>query len=135
MDNAAIHVKGLDELRRKLAKADKRMARELGQAGKAAADIVAKDARLRVPARSGRARKSVRAVAARGGGAVRGGGKAAEYYPWLDFGGRVGRKQSVVRKRISEGRYIYPSLERNRGAVRESYAEGVRAVLKSNGLI
>ena len=135
MDNAAIHVQGLDELRRKLSKADKRMARELGQAGKAAADIVAKDARLRVPARSGRARKSVRAVAARGGGAVKGGGKTAEYYPWLEFGGRVGRRRSVVRKPVKEGRYIYPSLARNRDRVRESYADGVRSVLKSNGLI
>lgn len=43
-----------------------------------------------------------------------GGGSRAPYYPWLEFGGRVGRKESVSRTFVPGGRYIWPSWTKNR---------------------
>ena len=129
-----VTVEGLDELRKGLRKADKGVAKELGQAGKKAADIVAAAARPKVPSRSGKARASLRAVVVNGGGGVKGGGPRAAYYSWLDFGGSVGRKKSVYRQVIREGRYIYPTLAEKRDEVIKTYEELVDDALRKAGL-
>jgi HK97 gp10 family phage protein len=133
--DVAIQVDGLDELRKAFREAgDKVATKELGKAGKDAADIVAKEAASRVPVLTGAARKSVRAVVAQGGGAVREGGPKAEYVPWLDFGGRVGRNRSVSRPFIKLGRYVYPALNDRHAQVVELYDDLVDGVLKRAGL-
>jgi hypothetical protein len=86
-----------------------------------AANVIVDDAKPRVPARSGRARASVKARSTQSQSRVVGGGNKAPYYPWLDFGGRVGRGRtgpntgSVHRTFIRNGRYIYNAYFRNRG--------------------
>jgi len=62
-----------------------------------------------VPRRSGRARGSVRSRSTQTFARITGGGAKAPHYPWLDFGGRVGRRGSIQRPFLTEGRYIYRS--------------------------
>lgn len=136
-----VKVEGLDELRRSLRKAGSTVGKDIGKVGKYAADIVAAEARGYVPARTGRARRSVRATVHRGGGAVKGGGANAPYYPFLEFGnkvrsgGGVGRGDSVPRAFIAGGRYLYPALARKRDEVVETYAREVHDALKKADLI
>lgn len=135
MRDVGIGVEGLAELRRALRRVgDKVATRELGQAGKTAAGIVAERARSKVPVQTGRARDSVRAVVAQGGGAIKGGRASVPYYAWLDFGGRVGRNRSVERPFIRRGRYIYPALDERMDDVIDTYEKLVAAVFRDAGL-
>lgn len=133
--DTSVEVKGLKELNRHLKDAGDGMQKELGKAGKAAAEVVAAAARARTPVRSGRARDSVRAGASSGGGVVRAGGAKVPYFAWLDWGGAVGRNKSVVREFRKEGRIIYPALGDKRAEVIESYERGVHEVLQKAGLL
>lgn len=128
-----IEVDGLRALRAALREIDRGFARELGQAGKKAAEIVAAEARSKVPVRTGRARTSIRATAGRGG-SVRGGGARAEYFPWLEFGGAVGRNDSVYRPEVRGGRYLWPSLAEHRDEVVDVFADAVKDLTKRAGL-
>lgn len=102
-----IRIIGLREFRDILKRVDAELPKGLRTAHNAAAQLVVDYARPRVPSRSGRARKSVKTRSTRLATRVSGGGPRAVYYPWLDFGGRVGPRKSVVRRFIKEGRYIY----------------------------
>lgn len=128
-----VDVDGLKDLRKALRDIDKGFARELGQAGKRAAEIVADEARPKLPVRSGRARASVRATAGRGGSVVAGGARAP-YVPWLTFGGNVGRDGSVQRPVIRGGRYFYPALKARRGDVVETFEQSVEQLIEKAGL-
>lgn len=134
-DMVAVEVTGIRELRRALEQVEKGMGREVGQAGKRAADMLTPLIRGRVPARSGRAGGSVRAVTVQGGGGVRAGGAKAPYYPWLDFGGRVGRRHATVREFIPQGRYVYPTFDAHRQDVVDVYAREIAALLERAGLV
>lgn len=105
VDTVKVH--GLREFARELRKMDSDLPKALRLAMNESADVVVDEARPRVPVRSGRARKTVKPRSTRTLVRVVGGGKRAPYYPWLDFGGRVGRGLSVRRPFIKEGRYIY----------------------------
>lgn len=133
-DGLAIEVEGLRELRAALKSLDAKLPREVGQAGKKAADVLAPYIRAKVPVRSGRARGSVRAVVSQGGGGVKFGGAKTSYAPWLEFGGRVGKADSVVRKFVPSGRYMYPTLAARRDEVLEEYLRAVRQLIKDVGL-
>lgn len=56
------------------------------------------------------------------------------YYPWLDFGGTLKatpkRPWSIHRPFIAEGRYVYPTIERNRDKIAGQIREAVQAALK-----
>jgi hypothetical protein len=109
-----IKIDGLSQFRANLKKLDRDLPKALRLAFNAAADIVVDDARPRVPSRSGKARASVKAKSTQSYSRVSGGGNKAPYYPWLDFGGKVGRNRSVSRPFIKDGRYIYHAYYRNR---------------------
>lgn len=64
-----------------------------------------------VPRRTGRAQDSVQARPSRSKVFIEGGGSKAPWYPWIDFGGRVGINKSVVRPFIKQGRYLYPTMQ------------------------
>lgn len=70
---------------------------------------VVKDVRSRVPYRTGRAQSSYKVS----GAGISYGGPQAPYVPWLEFGGKVGRKDSVKRPYRSKGRYLYPAIADN----------------------
>lgn len=102
-----ISITGLRKFSRDLKKLDSDLPKALRLALNEAADVVVSDARPRVPSRSGRAKRSIKARSTRTAVRVSGGGSRAPYYPWLDFGGRVGPGGSIRRPFIKDGRYIY----------------------------
>lgn len=108
-----IRVEGLREFSRNLKKLDADLPKALRIALNEAADVVVKGARPKVPRKSGRAAASIKARSTRTAVRVVGGGNRVPYYPWLDFGGRVGRNKSVRRPFLKEGRYIYASYFAN----------------------
>lgn len=120
-----IRVEGLAEFRRNLKQLNSDLPKALRLALNQAADIVVSDARPRVPKRTGRAAASIRARSTQTAVRVAGGSARVAYYPWLDFGGRVGRNKSVRRAFLKEGRYIYRSYFDNT----EKFAEVLEAAL------
>lgn len=107
MSEVAIRIDGLAQFSRNLKKLDGDLPKALRMALNEAADVVIQGARPLVPRRTGRARNSLRVASTRTAVRVRAGGPKAPHYPWLDFGGRVGRRRSVVRPWMKEGRYLY----------------------------
>ena len=56
------------------------------------------------------------------------------YYPWLDFGGRVGKGKSVRRPFNKGGRYIYPGYAKNRPEVEERLLAALLQVCQQAGV-
>jgi hypothetical protein len=106
-----IKIDGLAEFSRNLKRLDSDLPKALRIALNEAADIIVGYARPRVPKRSGRAAASIKARSTRTQVRVSGGGTRVPYYPWLDFGGRVGRGRSVSRPFLKQGRYIFAAYE------------------------
>lgn len=105
-----IKITGLAEFNRNLRKLDADLPKGLRLAGNAAGQLVVDWAVPRVPtgpARGGHASSSIKTKSTRTEARVSGGGNRYPYYPWLDFGGRVGRKRSVRRQFMKSGRYIF----------------------------
>src|SRR6266516_6672861 len=98
----AIRIDGLAEFTRNLRKLDAEVPKALRVALNGCAEIVLGYARPRVPSRSGRAASTLRARSTRTAVRVSAGGRRAPYYPWLDFGGRVGRHKKTRRAFIRE---------------------------------
>lgn len=103
----AIKVDGLAQFRRDLKTIDSDLPKTLRLALNKAADLVVADAQPKVPTISGRAKRSIRSKSTGTKVRVSGGGKRAPHYPWLDFGGRVGRSRSIQRPFMKKGRFIY----------------------------
>jgi hypothetical protein len=105
-----------------------------------AANLVADRAKIGVPVRSGKARASIRAGSSQREARVKAGGPKVPYYPWLDFGGRVGRGRTgprtgnVNRPVIAEGRYIYPAVSELRPKIQATMEEGLADLAKRSGL-
>jgi hypothetical protein len=111
-----IKVEGLAEFNRNLKKLDSDLPKALRVALNEAAGVVVGYARPRVAKRSGRAAASVKARSTRTAVRVVAGGARVSYYPWLDFGGRVGKGRSVSRPFLKEGRYIYAGYFKSRAS-------------------
>lgn len=130
----AVKVEGLIDVQRALKAADGESQKMLRLVFNDAATEVADRASSLIPSRSGRARRSVRAASTQREGRVKGGGARVRYYPWLDFGGSVGRRASVKRPFLKEGRYIYASYARVRPRLVDMMEEGLNELVKSAGL-
>lgn len=135
MTGEAIRVTGLREFRANLKKLDNDLPKALRMAFNGAADVVVNDARPRVAKRSGKAAGTVKARSTQTASRVVGGGNKAPYYPWLDFGGRVGRNHSVTRPFLKEGRYIYDAYFDNRTRYGELLEQGLLDVAASAGVV
>lgn len=107
-----VKVEGLDSFRKSLKVLDRDLPKALRLAFNEAADVVVSEATRKIPRRSGRAQRSVKAKSTQSAARISGGGNKAPYYPWLDFGGRVGRNKSIIRPFKKEGRYIYDAYHR-----------------------
>lgn len=123
--SAELKIEGLNEFRRNLKALDNDLPKALRLAFNEAADIIVDDAKPRVPHKRGKAKASVKARSTQKFSRVVGGGNRAPHYPWLDFGGRVGRGKSVRRPFLKHGRYIYRAYFANRG----EYAKVMEAEL------
>lgn len=129
----AIQIDGLAAFSRALRQIDADAPKELRLIGNTAADVVAGRARSRVARQSGRAQRSIKASSTRTLSRVKGGGPRQPYYPWLDFGGRVGRKRSVKRRFIKSGRYIYPSYAAKRSFIQAQLTIGMTKLAERQG--
>ena len=109
----AVKIDGLNEFRNNLKRLDRELPKALRLAFNEAADIVVQGARPGIPSKTGKAKSTVKAKSTQTFSRVSGGGNKAPYYPWLDFGGKVGRNKSVRRPFLKDGRYIYDSYFRN----------------------
>lgn len=129
-----VRIKGLREFQAQLRAIDEDLPKQLRVVFNDAAELVAADARRRVPTRSGRAKASIKVASQQRKVAVKAGGTRARYYPWLDYGGRVGRKRSVRRVFRPDGRYLYPAYRRHRDDVIDLAAAGMERLARDAGL-
>lgn len=129
-----IKVTGLAQFSRDLKKIDSDLPKALRIALNQSSLIVVDWAQGKVPSRSGAARRSIKAKSTRTEGRVTGGGPKVPYYPWLDFGGRVGKKRSVKRPFIKSGRYIYPGYTTNMIKVNDVLTAALLGVVRDAGV-
>jgi hypothetical protein len=87
----------------------------------------------KVPSLSGRAAGSVKAHGIAKGATVTAGGARVPYYPWLDFGGGVGRAKSIQRAFVPEGRYMYPTIHDEREETEAAAKDALRDTAKRAG--
>lgn len=117
----AIRVDGLRDLQRELRALSADAAKELQQANKAAAEIVAQDAKTRVPRRTGRLRQSVRATATQRAGSVKAGGARVPYAKVIHFGWPA--------RRIRPQPFLYEARDRRVTDVVKVYEQRVAALV------
>lgn len=131
-----VEISGLKELNRKLREIGGDLPKTMRLAFNEAADTVVVEAKPKVPNESGAAARSVRAQSTRTMSRVSGGGAKAPYYPWLDFGGRVGKGKQISRPYKKDGRYIYQVYfkKRDSGEYQEVLSEALRDVIEKAGL-
>jgi hypothetical protein len=130
-----IKITGLSQFARDLKILDKDLPKALRIAQNAAAELVVEWAEPKVPMRTGNARRSLRASSTRTEARASGGNaKRAPYFPWLDFGGRVGKGGKIHREFKKGGRYIYPGYNARREEVQAKLYEELTKVAESAGL-
>jgi hypothetical protein len=129
-----IKISGLAEFNRNLRKLGSDLPKALRLAHNEGAQLIVDYAAPRVPRKSGRAAGSIKARSTRTESRVQGGSKRVPYYPWLDFGGKVGPKRSVHRPFIREGRYLYPALSANYDRFAELLTEKLIEVARQAGV-
>jgi hypothetical protein len=132
-----VEIRGLREFRAQLRRLDAAAPEAASRASKRSAELVIDHARPRIPtgpARNGHARDTLRAVDAGRRSFVRAGGESHPYYPWLDFGGRVGIRASVRREYIKEGRYIFPAYSAVFPQIKNVIDDELREATRAAGL-
>src|ERR1051325_10474720 len=104
MSRMTVSVSGLKEMNRALREVDKGAPKMTKDALHGCADFLIGKAQPLIPTRTGRAKRSLKKRSSRTEVRIAVGGRAAPYYPWLDFGGRTGINGSVARPFYKEGR-------------------------------
>lgn len=124
-----VHVRGLREGVKALRDVDREIGPEIRKAFNDVANIVVDTARPLIPSGpTGRARASLKASSSQRAVTIAYGGNKAPYAPWLDYGGKVGKGKSIVRRFIPSGRYIYPTLRRKRDDVEQAFVDAMDRV-------
>lgn len=134
----SVDVANLKALHKALKQADPELQKQLRRDLKKAADIVANEAKTRVPSRTGRAAASIRTGSNTKGAYIAGGGtNAVKYYGWLDFGSRTPKKQRGPWRGSGSGphggRFIYPALADRRDEVMGVVEDAVAKSIKEAG--
>ena len=109
---------------------------------KQGAEIIAADARSRVPSRSGTAAGSITSGTSGPRSFVQGGKKSVPYYGWLDFGSRTPMHGNTRREGPwrgsgagpKDGRFLYPAVAAKEAELVLQVESGVNAVIKRVGL-
>lgn len=130
----AIRINGLTEFVRSLKQLDTDLPKVLRVAFNGAGETIITDARRHIATRSGKAKASVRAQSTQKAFRITGGSKRVPYYPWLDFGGKVGRGHSVSRPFKREGRYIYASYYKHRDELAAGLEEALTDAARAAGV-
>ena len=134
MSGSALKVAGLKDFRRGLKRIDANAAKGLRLALNSVVDVLIGEVRPEIPTVTGAARGSLRAQSTQTAARLAVGGPRAPYYPWLDFGGKVGRRKSVVRPFYRAGRYVYPTLARIQPDIEAALLTAVSGVATDAGL-
>lgn len=134
MSESRITITGIKEFQASLRAMDADLPKQLRIALNGASELVIKKARPEIPTRSGAARASLKVRSSQREARIAAGGRKAPYYPWLDFGGKVGRNKSVDRKFYTEGRYIYPALRKNREEITKLMVTALSDLARGAGL-
>lgn len=129
-----IKIEGLAEFRKALRDVGSDLPKALRIGMNTAMQIVVDDAKPKIPRRTGRAAASLKTQSTGTKARIKGGGNRAPYYPWLDFGGRVGKNKSVRRAFLKSGRYIWKSFADKREAVLAGLEDALIDVAKQAGL-
>lgn len=129
-----IRIEGLRDFQAALRKMDGESQKQIRLVLNDSIDIIATGARRLVPSRTGRARASIKTQSSQREARIKAGSAKAPYYPWLDFGGSVGRSNSINRPFLKSGRYIYPTYERRKPWFIERMQEGLDDLIKSAGM-
>ncbi len=132
----AIKVEGLREFNKALKALDKDLPKLLRLSLNDSVDLIVQGAQRKIVRKSGRAARSIKAASTRTKARVRAGGGRVDYYPWLDFGGRVGRNNSIRREFKKKGRYIYPTYfkARDSGEFVDLMEKNLADVARRSGL-
>lgn len=129
-----IQIDGLKDVQKRLKAVDKSAPKALRVGLNEVAELVISKARPLMPRRTGAMQRSLKARSTRTESRVTLGGNKAPYALWIEFGGKVGRKKSVVRPFIKEGRYLFPTIRRNRAEIQALGAEKLTEALREAGL-
>lgn len=145
--DVSLDARGIAELARAFRAMDADLPKRLRVEYRKVADHVVGVAQQRMPFVSGTAAKSLRPVAGQkyagisfpAGGPGSGGDKDG-YYPWLDFGGTVGRGRvsagghmaasssgNVIRPVVKGGRYLYPAIAESRDEIEQGTGDAIEA--------
>lgn len=130
----AVQIAGLAEFRRSLRALGPAAPKALRVAGNQAAALVVDTARPRVPTRSGRAAKSIKARSTQSAVKIASGGRTAPYMPWLDYGGKVGRNDTAKRPFVADGRYVYPAYHAVKGQFEGLLRTALQTIADEAGL-
>lgn len=130
----AIRVDGLAQFTRDLKKIEADLPKAVRLALNDAMGIVVDYGKARIPKRTGRAAATIRAQSTRTEARVTEGGKRAAYVPWLDFGGRVGRRKAVKRPFISDGRFLFPALHDRGEQIQAAVEAALLGVVEQAGI-
>lgn len=113
-DISTVRIEGIREVAAALRGVSKEASKELRLGMKGIAEMVATDARGRVPRRSGKAASSIKARGTNRGAAITEGSARAPHMPWLDYGGSTKAGGGRVRRQfVPGGRYLYPAIGAN----------------------
>lgn len=144
IDRSGLKVSGLKEVSSSLRKfGDIEGIQELQAGLLGAAQVVAEEAKRRVPVRTGTARDAIRATSYGTKAYINGGKNSVPYYGWLDFGSRepvYGRPRSVgpwskpAPAGPMNGRFIYPALDATKDEVLDIVEAAVWAVARREQL-
>ena len=128
-----IEITGLKEFRKALRDADRQLPRELRKVFNTAGQAVAREATPRIPEKSGKLARSVRARSTQTEGrVVMGSPTRVPYAGWIEFGGnRKGRGGGIARRPVvRNGRYLYPAYLRRQAEVYRALDEGLTTLAK-----
>ena len=134
MSDEAIRIAGLNEFRSSLKRIDSDLPKAMRIAFNGATELIVSDARPRVARRSGKAAASIKVRSTQTAARIVAGGTKVPYYPWLDFGGKVGRKNSVKRPFLKHGRYIYNAYFSNKARYVELLEDALVDTVRAAGL-
>ena len=126
MVNPAVEVIGGAALRRALKGASDEATGDLKALHKAAADIVAVDAKRHVPVRSGRLQKTLKAFGSASIGRVKIGSKAVPYAGAIHWG--------WPSRNITKNPFLTDALDSKSGEVLTMYSKGLDQILRKHGL-
>ena len=129
-----IKIEGLVDFQAAIRRAEDGLQKQLRVVFNEAAEIVVGSGRPFIPRRSGRLANTFRASSGQRNATVTLGTASTPYAGWIEFGGRVGRNQSVRRPFVPGGRSMYPAVKREEAEILAVMAEGLNRLADEAGL-